>query len=213
MITLNDLRNISVEQALEEGINKVAVYGTLRKGNSAHKMVENLTYEGKSNLTRGKYQMFTAGAFPYILDLDELDLGGGHPLREAPQIGPVIEVYSMPDDSLEETLRRLDMYEGFPALYNRDVIESDDMGKFFLYTYAEVNEGDIMGRFIVCNDWNVYTGIDNNKKKERDPEVFNAYQAARAQFRRHRMADARNIEYRAGQVLEELPEDDPREDR
>lgn len=98
---------------------KVAVYGTLRKGGSAHHMLDDykLLWEGKLKLP---YTMY-AYAYPALI-----------PNKDLKENEIYIEVYEIPHEKLAE----LDWYEGYPRLYNRIKINTP-VGKAWLYVVMD----------------------------------------------------------------------------
>lgn len=89
--------------------HRVFVYGTLRRGQPNHQLLEKSEYIG-SLKTPPKYTMLDLGAFPGVIE------GGTTAIH-----GEVFEV-----DEL--TLRRLDMLEGHPSFYCRTRIEVGGVG-------------------------------------------------------------------------------------
>ena len=166
MRTLMDLRNTDIENLKKAGINHVAVYGTLREGNGAHRMVEDLERVGDTMSLDGQvFGIYNTGPFPYIVDYDTI-FGEGEDdmIRHVQAQGPVVELYKLPHDTYEQRIARLDMYEGYPALYNRDVVEitspEQEVYRAVLYTWADVEAGIRPNHPMVpYADWNRARGI------------------------------------------------------
>lgn len=89
-------------------INRVFVYGTLKKGNTIRGIDRfgDAEYVSDAQTIDSQYSMYTMGAFPAVV------LGGQHRVT-----GEVWEVS-------EETFQVLDQIEGFPDFYTRSVIET-----------------------------------------------------------------------------------------
>jgi len=113
---------------MNKEMNKVFVYGTLRKGRGNYSILERSTFVGNA-VTAIKYAMYVSG-IPYVTELE----------HETNIVGEVYEVD-------EFTLNRLDRLEGHPHFYERRKIEVflEDGRKIkaFLYFYDRVvqNEG------------------------------------------------------------------------
>ena len=84
---------------------RVFVYGTLKSGFGNHSLLSNATFLGTHNTDRA-FKMLNLGSFPALI--------------ESTKCGYSIygEVYEVDQD----TLRSLDMLEGYPGFYNRKVI-------------------------------------------------------------------------------------------
>lgn len=120
---------------------KVAVYGTLRKGNGNNVLLSDSKFLGEG-FTLPKFEMFSLGAFPGIT-------GGSTSIK--------VEVYEV--DS--ETLSRLDRLEGYRGIgennfYDREII-STPYGNAMTYTlrddgyneYPRIESGDWLNREVV----------------------------------------------------------------
>ena len=135
----------------------VFVYGTLLKGQKAHHLLEGADYCGKFALQN--CAMFNLGSFP------------GLKRRKGEQI--IGEVYFV----TEETLERLDKYEGEGTLYNRTMAQAVNPALTVVcYTYlyrGEVDDDDIMVEPWNSdkNDYVWYAGYGSNLSEER----FNYY--------------------------------------
>ena len=84
-------------------MEKVFVYGTLKRGHGNHFLLENSKYLG-SGITDNKYVMYTS-AIPYV----------SKQLNLTTILGELYEV-----DEL--TLNDLDMLEGHPTWYKREIV-------------------------------------------------------------------------------------------
>ena len=85
--------------------NKVAVYGSLRKGLHNHVLLEDSDYLGLDKL-QGEYTLLDLGSFPGLILQGDTDI--------------TIEVYEVD----EETFQNLDWLEGYPSFYNRTEVET-----------------------------------------------------------------------------------------
>lgn len=88
-------------------MNKIFVYGSLRKHGGLHGAVKNTNYLGKFN-TRPEYNLYSLGAFPALVKNGKTSI-----------VGELYEVN-------EEVLRTLDMIEGHPDFYCRTPITLDN---------------------------------------------------------------------------------------
>jgi gamma-glutamylcyclotransferase (GGCT)/AIG2-like uncharacterized protein YtfP len=83
---------------------RVAVYGSLRKGQSNHRLLANSEFLGQTTLPAvNSFRMVCLGAFPGLV----------HDEKAATPI--VVEVYQVSS----ETFQRLDALEGYPGFYDR----------------------------------------------------------------------------------------------
>jgi len=100
--------------------NRVAVYGTLKRGYGANSMLADATCLGRGT-TVPSYQMTDVG-FPMIEPDDD-----GHRIR--------VEVYDEPNWKV------LDRYEGVPSLYQRRIVpvELDSGETVEAYIYEATN--------------------------------------------------------------------------
>jgi gamma-glutamylcyclotransferase (GGCT)/AIG2-like uncharacterized protein YtfP len=95
-------------------MNKVAVYGSLLKGLHNHRLLEESTLLGETQLG---------------LNCKLLDLGSFPGLVKAEQPAVVnMEVYEV----TEATMQRLDMLEGHPTFYEREEVDTE-YGTAWLY--------------------------------------------------------------------------------
>ena len=94
-------------------MNRVAVYGSLKKGFGNHSLLLGSQYLGTTD-TYPEWNMYSLGGFPAIT------YDGDTPI--------CVEVYKVDD----ETMNDLDMLEGYPNFYNRRVIDTK-YGKAWIY--------------------------------------------------------------------------------
>lgn len=120
---------------------KVAVYGTLRKGFSNHRLLEHSKFLGETK-TDAAFTMFTSYRVPWISNGGETKI--------------TIEVYEI--DS--QTLEQLDWLEGYPSFYNRKLIDTE-FGEAWVYFIDY--KTSIFTRRIESGDWAEYIkGEDND---------------------------------------------------
>lgn len=96
---------------------KMFVYGTLKRGQSAHDLMEGSKFLGEMS-THPRYSLYNMGGFPGMGEGKEA--GGVH--------GELFEVD-------EDCLWRVDRYEGAPHLFKRAVIELADGTKAEAYMF------------------------------------------------------------------------------
>jgi gamma-glutamylcyclotransferase (GGCT)/AIG2-like uncharacterized protein YtfP len=106
---------------------KVFVYGTLRKHQINHYLLNQAIYLGLYT-TRPLYKMFHLGGYPGVVK------GGGTSITG--------EVYQV--DAL--TMHNLDRLEGYPSSYSRALIPSP-WGLVWIYLYR----GSVVGRTVIPN--------------------------------------------------------------
>ncbi|WP_375752397.1 gamma-glutamylcyclotransferase [Vibrio sp. HN007] len=94
----------------------VFVYGTLRKGECNHHLLERSEYLGMYE-TEPNFQLFDLGQYPGLTE-------GGHSI-----IG---EIYRVDN----ETLAQLDILEDIPIEYRRESIETQ-FGQAWIYIYQQ----------------------------------------------------------------------------
>jgi gamma-glutamylcyclotransferase (GGCT)/AIG2-like uncharacterized protein YtfP len=82
--------------------NRIAVYGSLKKGLHNHKLLESSRFV-KDTYVRG-FNMYSLGSFPCVVPNED---GSG---------SITVEVYDVTD----EVLVNLDRLEGYPRFYDRD---------------------------------------------------------------------------------------------
>ena len=92
--------------------------------------------------SESKYTMYDLGAFPCILKGGETQIVG--------------DLYIVDD----ETLARLDLIEGVPTLYNRDIIDIYGWEQTNVYAYFFTDE-KVQANIIENGDWKVHKGLSN----------------------------------------------------
>lgn len=109
---------------------KLAVYGTLKKGKSNHKLIEHCYFYGTYYL--GSEFCLTVGGLPYV--------------QRKPGHGVLVEIYEVDD----ETIKLLDRLEGHPTFYTREDVWAHDMDigadikvQCYLYNHNDIN-GTVM---------------------------------------------------------------------
>lgn len=125
--------------------NKVAVYGSLRKGlgNWQWALSNPENAELKSTEKVKGFKMVSLGGFPGIYTSnDESEI--------------VIEVY----DVTESTFKRLDQLEGYPSFYDRKQIETSD-GEAWVYFIDSLANGE--KELVPDGDWVAYRA--NNRRQ------------------------------------------------
>lgn len=102
-------------------LHLVFVYGTLRKGECNHSLLQNSEYLGMFE-TEPNYQLFNIGSYPGVTEGNCRVIG---------------EVYRINDD----TLKQLDILEDVPIEYIRESIETP-YGSAWFYIYNGVSSLD-----------------------------------------------------------------------
>ncbi len=129
-------------------MHKIFVYGTLRKGARAYDWYlsgEDTNYVGPAAIRGDLHDM---GSYPAVINADE-------PRSEGIVLGDVFEV-------TDETLKHLDAYEGYPYLYQREVVNTRDGQEVQVYVYGDVE--DAMRRPLVeSGDWLDYDNSESWK--------------------------------------------------
>lgn len=92
-----------------DNTHKVFVYGTLKKGKSNHRLLENAKYLGERTLWH--YAIYDLGPFPCILPRYSFSVKG--------------ELYLVTD----EELQLLDRLEGHPEMYFRQLVYVEPNGE------------------------------------------------------------------------------------
>ena len=116
----------------------VAVYGSLRKGLHNHSLLERADFLG-TDVIAG-FKMYSLGGFPFITHDDA---------TYDDRI--FIEVYSVNPNEM----RRLDMLEGYPSFYNRELVQTQ-YGQAWIYFI----DNEVAGHDpVIDGDWfKYYTG-------------------------------------------------------
>ena len=129
---------------------KIAVYGTLRQGNSANRKMAGCTFVSTTTV---KGQLYNLGWYPGLI------LGDDHsPSVVDRTLAVAVEVYEAPQDTLEasKVLTQLDTYEGYSAsspehsLYLRKPVFTEDGQEVFIYEYNHPVSED---QLIPSGDW------------------------------------------------------------
>ncbi|OEF22996.1 gamma-glutamylcyclotransferase family protein [Vibrio rumoiensis] len=107
----------------------VFVYGTLRKGEVNHFLLEDSLYLGRCQ-TDEKFYLYDLGPYP-ALGVGDQSIQG--------------EVYQVD----EATFQRLDQLEDYPIEYDRQVIVTP-FGHAWVYIYQDVSK---LNRRITSGDW------------------------------------------------------------
>jgi gamma-glutamylcyclotransferase (GGCT)/AIG2-like uncharacterized protein YtfP len=127
----------------------VAVYGSLRKGLSNHRLLENAEYLGEFK-TEPVFSLYSLGGFPG--------------LKENGNTSVTMEVYSV----TEQEARRVDSLEGYtpgePAYFYDKIPIDTPYGEANVYTYVSHITED---RLIESGDWKeyrkeMYYSVSNN---------------------------------------------------
>ena len=109
----------------------VAVYGSLREGFGNNRLLGG-SKKISTEVLEGEYTMLDLGAFPGVI------LEGETPIT--------IEVYEVD----EPTFQSLDMLEGYPSFYNRDLFKTS-VGEAWMY-FLEGREG-WSNSYVPSGDW------------------------------------------------------------
>lgn len=119
--------------------DKVFVYGTLRQGFGAYSMfMANGTEFVGSDRISGT--MYTLGGFPGVRLGDATSFD-----TEGPKV--LGEVYTVTDDNVPD---RLDRYEGYPYLYDRKQVQTENGELAWVY---EINRDQPADRIVHSGDW------------------------------------------------------------
>lgn len=149
----------------QKRITKVFVYGTLKRGMSNAQFIPNYTIKkSQKATTTGTLYYVRSGAFPC------LKLRGNNTIHG--------ELYTIEKRWWKQTLRDMDMLEGYPTLYDRKIIEVEtENGKDRCWTYV-YNGEDGLGEEIITG---TFTGRNPNAPKyssvydyyyNQEPHVF-----------------------------------------
>lgn len=126
------------------GINKVAVYGSLRKGLSNHSVIEKSRLLG-FDFVEGfsMYPINKSNGFPFAL-------------QDNSENSIKVEVYEINNES---TKMRLDSLEGYPSFYDRVIIDTE-FGKCWIYVLNMEKDTSSM---VSISDWKKYLEEDKTK--------------------------------------------------
>lgn len=94
----------------------LATYGTLKQGFGNHGVIKDCNFIGKCT-TNPEFTMYSVGWFPGIIHNGKTSIQ--------------LEVYEVTD---ENTARRLDQLEGYPNLYDKEIIPTI-LGNVMIYVY------------------------------------------------------------------------------
>lgn len=110
----------------------VFVYGSLRRGQTNHRILEGSAMVATAR-TLGRFRLVDLGAYPALL-----------PGGTTAVVGEVYEVDG-------PTLERLDRLEGHPHYYRRELIELDDRQIAYVYVFV----ADVVERAceVPSGDW------------------------------------------------------------
>ena len=119
-------------------MNKVAVYGSLRKGFGNHVLLEHVESHKKGKTVDVPFTMYHLGGFPAIVQ----DADGG---------AVVVEVYDVDD----ATFARLDRLEGYPSFYDRMEVDVDleDGSTDTAWIYFHTDTPTYHSGTVHNNDW------------------------------------------------------------
>jgi len=110
---------------------RLFVYGSLRRGGSAHALLEGARFLGAARTAPG-FELWDCGEYPGI--------GRGGPAQV------VGELYEVPDAQMA----KLDEYEG--PLYAREILELEGGGQAEAYVLTAAAE-EIRVALVDCGDW------------------------------------------------------------
>lgn len=117
----------------------IFVYGTLRPGHGANGyMASRAKHHGT---TRISAMMYGLGGYPGVKLV-----GDGRFMSEGPTV--VGDLYEIENEGLPQIL---DGYEGYPNLYGRRLVETEDGRQAWVYTYNHNVRDDAL---IPTGDWN-----------------------------------------------------------
>lgn len=125
--------------------NFLFVYGTLRRGEAADLSQGRAAYGAKFiEKDRINGEIYNLGWYPGVKLLPSLP-----PSSLFDSSGPTVtgDVFRITDESITPIL---DAYEGFPSLYNRHKVETENGFIAWVYTYNGVPTPD---RLIPAGDW------------------------------------------------------------
>ena len=122
-------------------MNKVFVYGTLKRGNSNSMMLHNQTYLGDGS-TKKKYVMYDAG-IPFVVE-DNLSYEGDTPTLIRGELWMVSN----------QVVKELDALEGHPYAYRRTTVSlimddaTEDSAFMYLFTVTPRGEYVPSGEYV-----------------------------------------------------------------
>lgn len=116
------------------------VYGSLRKGLGNHHVVQSCTQQEDGVLEHG-FRMRSLGGFPAVFKVTEVA-----------ETTIVIEVYEVHN---EDVARGLDMLEGYPSFYNREVVTLADGRQGWMY-FIEEEQQYADRPMVIEGDWKKY---------------------------------------------------------
>lgn len=165
-----DKVNATAEDLLSVSNLHVGVYGTLREGQHAHHLMEGLTLWNKVTLNPKLFSLRVPGhgGFPCMLSRDLVedmtDAVEDYVGEYMADTTPLIEVYSGID---EDILRRLDVYEGYPSLYQRRLFYSKSHNihvALYVWNTSDIRELHNLP-FVYKQDWEEHV-IYSKKRAE-----------------------------------------------
>ena len=127
-------------------MSKVAVYGSLRKGLSNHRLLVGSLH--KETITVSiPFLMRSLGGFPALFPCKD-----NNPIT--------FEVYEVSDATMES----LDRLEGYPSFYNRMKLNDDDEDSPWFY-FIRDEEGYLDSPAVPKGDWFEYVIKGNNRNR------------------------------------------------
>ncbi len=130
-----------MSMAYKEMVGGLAfVYGSLRKGLGNHRVIQG-SEQQEDGVISGKFRMRSLGGFPAIFKVPEVE-----------QTDIVVEVYEV---STDNTAMGLDMLEGYPSFYNREVVTLDDGRQGWVY-FIEGESSYADRPLVIEGDWKKY---------------------------------------------------------
>ena len=117
-------------------MSRIFVYGTLKRGFSAHDLMGNSAFVGEFR-THPRYHLYDVGSFPTIAETNEHGNG---------VLGEVYEVDN------KAVMQRLDYYEGVArGLFRKELIDLSDGSQATAYMYNHQSSGS--SRKIESGEW------------------------------------------------------------
>lgn len=96
----------------------LAVYGTLKKGFSNHRLIQNCKFIGEYE-TLPIFTMYSLGPYPAVVHHGNTSI--------------TVEIYKIES---EEIAKKLDRLEGYPHLYTKEII-STEVGDLIIYLFNQ----------------------------------------------------------------------------